>query len=157
MRTIEYTNIIDKSKWGDGEWNNEPDKVQWPDSETGLPCLAVRNRVGTWCGYVGITKEHPAFEKDYNDIDEWPEVHGGLTYADFCQENNKEHGVCHIVATGEDDRVWWLGFDCGHCGDLVPSMPELVISVGDDTYKTLDYVKGHCASLAKQLQGKDKP
>jgi hypothetical protein len=34
---------IDKSSWGNGPWQTEPDKAQWQDEETGLPCLAVRN------------------------------------------------------------------------------------------------------------------
>lgn len=40
MQTIEYR-TIDKTAWGDGPWLNEPDKKQWQDVETGLPCLAV--------------------------------------------------------------------------------------------------------------------
>jgi hypothetical protein len=42
---------IDKSAWGPGPWTDEPDKVQWTDTATGLPCLAKRNpRGGHWCG-----------------------------------------------------------------------------------------------------------
>lgn len=28
---IKYYNVIDKSKWPRGEWDNEPDKIQWVD------------------------------------------------------------------------------------------------------------------------------
>jgi hypothetical protein len=31
-----YT-TVDKSEWGAGPWNDEPDKVQFTDKETGLP------------------------------------------------------------------------------------------------------------------------
>ncbi len=83
METKEYF-LIDKKEWLHGEWNNEPDKLQYEDEETKLPCLIVRNNSGALCGYVGVSSDHPLFEKDYNvpDID----IHGGLTYSDFCQE-----------------------------------------------------------------------
>jgi hypothetical protein len=38
MDTIEYR-TIDKSQWGPGPWQDEPDKKQWQDEATGLPCL----------------------------------------------------------------------------------------------------------------------
>jgi hypothetical protein len=38
MKAIEYL-FLDKSEWGAGPWQIEPDKVQWQDNETGLPCL----------------------------------------------------------------------------------------------------------------------
>ncbi len=61
MKTLEYK-FVNKSTWGDGPWQNEPDKVQWTDQDTRLPCLAVRNgRIGNWCGYVGVSNDHPFF------------------------------------------------------------------------------------------------
>lgn len=49
MQTISYT-TKDKSTWGDGPWQHEPDKMQYEDPDTGLPCLIVRNAVGALCG-----------------------------------------------------------------------------------------------------------
>ena len=43
METIEYNNY-DKSEWKQGEWQNEPDKVQFEDEATEYPCLIVRAR-----------------------------------------------------------------------------------------------------------------
>lgn len=60
METIEYR-TVDKSKWGDGPWQDEPDKKQWRDPETGLPCLIVRGPGGALCGYVGVPANSPAF------------------------------------------------------------------------------------------------
>ncbi len=57
----------DKSEWGDGPWQNEPDKMQWVDEATGLPCLIVRNRSGALCGYAGVPNTHPWYKKQYND------------------------------------------------------------------------------------------
>jgi hypothetical protein len=79
----------------EGEWNSEPDKIQWVDEATGLDCLMHRGPGGFWCGYVGVAEGHPAFGKDYDSVG--VEVHGGLTYADFCQDTGDEsHGICHV-------------------------------------------------------------
>jgi hypothetical protein len=149
MKTLEYT-FIDKSSWPSGQWNNEPDKVQWQDQETGLPCLARRARNGIWCGYVGVAEGHPWFQQSYDDHCDL-EVHGGLTFSDFCVADNKEHGICHIPDEGEPDHIWWFGFDCAHLGDLTPATLGRFPPIGDETYKTLDYVRGECANLARQL------
>jgi hypothetical protein len=156
MKTIKYR-TIDKSSWARGAWDDEPDKIQWEDKKTGLPCLIVRNAAGALCGYVGIPKEHPYFEKDYDDLD--VQVHGGLTFADFCQPDAETHGICHTVEPGENDRVWWLGFDCAHSGDTCPGYtqyrsaehPGLFELKDYDTYRAVPYVKRQCAKLAAQL------
>ena len=63
MKTMEYR-TIDKSTWGEGEWQNEPDKKQWQDEETNYPCLIVRSPVsGSLCGYVGVSEGHALFGK----------------------------------------------------------------------------------------------
>lgn len=64
MKTIEYT-TIDKSTWGPGPWQEEPDKIQYVDEATGLPCLIVRNgpTIGALCGYVGVLPGHPLHGK----------------------------------------------------------------------------------------------
>ena len=81
MRTLEWR-TKDKSAWGPGPWQEEPDKRQWQDEATGLPCLIVRNNGGALCGYVGVPKGHPDHGKDYDAVD--VDVHGGLTFADTC-------------------------------------------------------------------------
>ena len=131
----------------DGPWLDEPDKVQWI-SETGFDCLMVRNQKGVWCGYVGVTAEHPWFDQDFNDVD--ADVHGGLTFADFCQSGKEEaRGVCHVPFAGRTARVWWLGFDTGHFYDLVPIW-------GQDRHSPLNvyrgqrYVEQEVETLAQQ-------
>lgn len=152
----------DKSSWLRGEWDNEPDKMQFTDEATGLPCLIVRNSPGALCGYVGVPEGHKFYGLDYEkcrlkdlpdgeyDADAYVDVHGGLTFAGFCQKWDDEgHGVCHTVDEGENDKVWWLGFDCAHFLDFCPSY-EKSFTEGQ-TYKNVDYVKGEIAKLAKQV------
>jgi hypothetical protein len=150
MQTIEYR-YLDKIAWGDGPWQSEPDKVQWQDKQTGLPCLAVRHpRHGNWCGYVGVAEGHPFFELAYDAVDS--DCHGGLTYAGFCLEDDKEHGLCHVPGKGEPDHVWWLCFDCAHGDDCVPSyMHENEGFKRFRVYRELDYVRSQCRHIAQQL------
>lgn len=67
MQRIEYR-TVDKSAWGDGPWQSEPDKIQWQDAATGYPCLIVRNGevTGALCGYVGVSPNHPAHGLHYD-------------------------------------------------------------------------------------------
>lgn len=157
MKTISYT-FYDRSEWAGKELcAGEPDKVQFPDPATGLPCLAVRNKLGNWCGYVGVPPGHPLHGIGYNDERTWPlECHGGLTFSDSCQHTPDNHGIYHIPGDNEPDDVWWFGFDCAHAGDLIPSMPVYFEALHKkasrgDVYRTLDYVKNQCRSLARQL------
>jgi hypothetical protein len=154
---------MDKAGWGDGPWQSEPDKEQFADEATGLPCLVKRSPMsGSLCGYVGVSEGHPWFGKGYGDLEghdaDGPDVHGGLTFADFCQEGPEEATICHVPGPGEPDRVYWLGFDCAHAWDLSPAraareresgMPDYP-GLMQETYKTVAFVKAQCASLAAQ-------
>ncbi|HEX6786651.1 MAG TPA: hypothetical protein VF076_05605 [Acidimicrobiales bacterium] len=149
----------DKTAWGHGPWLQEPDKVQWIDPATNLDCLAVRGPMGVWCGYVGLPPGHPLHGKKYDVVEGLVpelEVHGGLTFSDRCTEDLPEgEGVCHIPEPGRPTDVWWLGFDCGHGQDYIPSMPEtLRAAIGllpEPRYRTLDYCRAEVTRLAGQL------
>lgn len=153
MKTKEYR-TDDKTSWPRGEWDEEPDKMQWQDEETGYPCLIHRNRCGALCGYVGVNPGHPYYEKGYDVPNEVVDVHGSLTYAAFCQNVTcEETGICHVVEEGEEERVWWLGFDCNHCWDFAPGMPlPSHIPRTDETYKNVAFVQAECRALAKKLR-----
>lgn len=148
----EWTNI-DKSGWPRGTWDSEPDKVQWKDKATGLPCLAVRHpTLGHWCGYVGVTAGHPAHRKEYGDaVVDSVEVHGGLTFAAGCSHGTDPgKGICHVPAPGEPDDVWWFGFDCAHLGDMSPGMGRVSFDPSA-FYKHLPFVERECTELAAQI------
>lgn len=190
MDTIWYPPRMDRTGWGDGPWMKEPDKIQWQDLATGLPCLIHRNPMGSLCGYVGVSAGHPWFGVQYgglweDDYDSTPEgiieVHGGLTFSDFCQPYDDEReGICHTPGPGEPAHVWWFGFDCGHAFDLSPglaartreldrrmmaeghpgmlaAMPALKAIMDDpngpfrDVYRDVHYVQAEVRSLAAQL------
>ena len=110
VKRIEY-HTIDKSGWAPGPWRDEPDKIQWRDEETGLPCLIVRAGadLGHLCGYVGVLRDHPLYGLDYShDLVACVDAHGGITFTDTCRSGPEESSVCHVVESGEDDEVWWI-------------------------------------------------
>lgn len=156
---------IDKSEWGPGPWQDEPDKAQWIDLATGLDCLLVRNGDGALCGYVGLPPEHPWHGKGYSECltacgDDYcyehspgalAEVHGGLTFSAACAstEDESQH-ICHVPQPGRPHEVWWFGFDCAHHRDLSPACAKYG-SWDRGTYRDVEYVIGECADLAWQL------
>ena len=63
---------------------------------------------GHLCGYVKIPQEHSLYGIDeIEDLD----CHGGITYND----HNKVQKVTNALPPH------WIGFDCAHSGDIVPS------------------------------------
>ncbi len=160
METKQYT-TIDKSEWPRGPWDHEPDKIQWQDEATGLPCLIVRACLtGSLCGYAGVPDSHPWHGKGYADepVSDLA-VHGGLTFANECGHGGEEHGVCHVPGPGEPDNIWWFGFDTGHCFDHSPAMAARLAPYRErqpfidrrETYRDLAYVRAEVARLAAQL------
>lgn len=102
----------EKLKWcGYGEWVEEPDFVEFEymDYKGKVVRMFVRepNEVqeswfgGHLCGYVEIPKDHPYFGLDESKME--LDCHLGLTFSE-CEDKH------------------WIGFDCAHLGDKVPTM-----------------------------------
>lgn len=144
MKTMEWRfPELKKELKKEGVWQEEPDKKQWVDPDTGLPCMIVRSDIGALCGYVGVPPGHPWHGKDYQDID--VDVHGSLTYSEHCFGR-----VCHEREAG-DPEVWWLGFDCCHARDFAPLKFGMDCDWNPDTsYRDFEYVESEVEKLAKQ-------
>lgn len=109
----------------------------------GFEWEVTQNRMAYRCGYVRIPAGHPWHGKDYDDISPYPDVHGGLTFAEADTDCGK----------GGGDNAWWLGFDCAHAGDAPD--PDLEgyresMRFPGDTVKTTAYVEDQCRVLAEQ-------
>ena len=126
------------------------------------------------CGYVGIPKDHPLYGKDYGDncecliepmkklmnsdepidkrgviplvcaagsdkvcMDIFFDVHGSITYC----------GGLDDYPIKNPDKLWFVGFDCGHSGD--GSLSSHAFFGGD--IRSMEYVVQECESLARQL------
>ena len=128
---------IDRTDWPPGPWDDEPDRLEWTDEATGLPCLIRRTRAGFLCGYVGVGEDHPFYGLDMSavrDRDDCPDVHRGVTWGDRRPDN----------LPGD---LWWIGFDCGHDGDESPARP----THGWGIYANIYYVRGQVEILARQV------
>lgn len=132
-----------------GPWQTEPDREEF--KHAGLDCLIQRGPMGAWCGYVAVTPTHKWYGRPYSTYCEGSDddpnvvinVHGGLTYSEFCGGS-----ICH--KTEGDDKAWWFGFDCGHAWDVIPSW-EATLSMPDSVYRDVDYVRNETKRLAEQL------
>jgi len=92
-------------------------------------------RNGWGNGYVIIPKGHFLYRQEYDVIDSFINVHGGLTFSDHSKELNRD-------IWGEipkDTNGWVVGFDTGHYNDNETNWPKS--EVINETY-----------ALAKQLQ-----
>jgi len=148
--------MIDKSRWGDGPWQREPDRVRWTDPETGLECLMNRHAThGSWCGYVGVGPEHPAYELSYDgnvasEFEEYldesrAEMRSGKALArlkagdgpatkrpevvpgigERVQDIEVHGGLTYAAQWEGEGDLWWFGFDCCHAFDLVPGLEAI--------------------------------
>lgn len=121
--TVQEWKTLDKTPWPRGAWDHEPDKIQWVDTATDLDCLMVRNHGGAWCGYVGVGPKHPMFEQHYEKAD--VDVHGGLTFADFCDEPTRER-YDEIMARMESGRMEAARFPVGDSARFLRQMEPFV-------------------------------
>lgn len=102
------------------------------------------------CGYVAVPEGYKAWGAKLYD----PrfDVHGGVT---FSEESDTKSP--YPVET--DAHVWWIGFDCGHSGDLAPLdweklnnlLESDVYSPFDGIERTLGYCETECEYLARQI------
>lgn len=108
----------------------------WIDNVSGYRCLVFVGPLGQLNGYVEVPADHAWFGKGYDDLEPYPDVHGGVTYA----------------GTGEGfpitDTGWWFGFDTAHLGDFVPGASR---ADSDEVLRGPEYVAAEASKLAHQL------
>lgn len=133
-------------------WKAEPNRVEWVEPTTGLPCLLLRAESGTWCGYVGVTSRCPWWRVDYLDFASEPLVHGGVTFTGRLRQPITEPAVLHeLLELGLiPDELWWVGFDCNHLKDLMPNGTFQKQWEAGKVYRDLSYVTAEVVNLALQ-------
>ena len=151
MAELKTYNSIDKTAWGPGPWQGEPDHCEWVDKATGY--ISVINRPdhhGALCGYVVIPEGHPYYGKGYDDLPF--DVHGGITYSSSLPE-------CLCLTSAR--QGWVVGFDTGHFSDYMPAIEALLdrpyCTVTDLIYRDFDYVKREVTNLASQIKEMEMP
>jgi hypothetical protein len=140
---------MDKSAWIDGEWQQEPDRIEWVF--LGFPCLIVRQGGGWLCGYVGIPPTHPYYGKDLEDK-ELKEIYTDkkINFSEASQQIDDPRAVNHQLLP-TDKNYWWIGFDCCHYDDVFPRIIQFYNFSSDTSYKNIEYVKTQVEFLARQL------
>ncbi len=148
-----------KLRWfGYGEWVEEADKVSF--QYKGYECLIQRvfapepmreNSVfgGHLCGYVKVPDDHCYCQAERAQMAIL--CHGGLSYS--CKN---EFGKGH-----------WIGFDCAHWNDFMPSIQNFKKKMAQtdkhmeeilalypqmqQIYKNIDFCTKQCTSIVDQL------
>jgi hypothetical protein len=131
---VDATDIMSKDKWGKGEWSDEPDKFEM--TYKGFKCNGRRNVVGAWCGYVAVPVDGIYYKNvvENHDYDSVPiDVHGGVTYG----------------STNDEEGLHYIGFDCAHYNDYMPTscgsaklMQKMANDLGDK-YKSGEKAYDH--------------
>ena len=121
----------------------------------GYTCVVVMQTMGHRCGYVGIPKEHPLYNKfyeDYLDIKKSDigdrEVSGVFPLFSAVLDDDERVRIdaffnCHGGITYSDGGVcsnypiesdlWWFGFDCAHYNDIPDyQAAKMIFSESDD-------------------------
>jgi hypothetical protein len=156
---LDHHNFTSQNKldwFGYGEWVEEPDEVEFtyklyeccvtrcilPEPST----MDVNIFGGHLCGYVRIPNDHPYLHKRYQQMD--ISCHYGLTF-----------GECSVGH--------WIGFDCAHSSDYVPSLQKFWWKMKEDvhplvwnalknsdshkTYKNISFCVQQCIEIVNQL------
>lgn len=89
--------------------------------------------MGGWGnGYVLIPKAHKLAGKDYKDINELVDIHGGLTFGKYVDEKMIESWR---VLSDEDLGYYMVGFDTAHYDDTLSEWSEDAVQAEADHLK----------------------
>lgn len=152
--TIELAHrVFDKSEWGSGPWQDEPDLIVWHsmiEPERYL-CQIMRNSCGSLCGYVTIPTGHPAHGLDLGA------AHG-----------LSAHRGVDFNGPAVESGGWTFGFHTGYAFDIQPLMDHRLRRQGlrpvreepgcdlsefgmGEEYRTVAYVRSEVEALSAQL------
>ena len=94
------------------------------------------------CSYIEIPKNHKLYYKDYMDIEEEIEVHGGLTYS----KN-------YLMGVDESGLHWYIGWDYGHAFDYqIYGRVDGKLLESKGHKWTIDELKEEVFDVCKQLE-----
>jgi len=130
---------------------DRPDDVLATGVHNGHQWVVTSNGGGFRCGYVRVPKGHPWHGNSWDDFEEYPLVHGGITFGE---------GDVQCDQPGDDD-AWWVGFDCAHGFDSPdPLLMDLKTKTwraemnsrfpDNGTVRSQEYAEAECRSLCEQ-------
>lgn len=154
---------IGKTGWAAGPWRAEPDRVQWTDPLSDLPCLITRHpEYGCLLGYVAVPPGDPLHGAAAEQVP--VVVPRTITFtgptADLGTLSPADIPPCDMAAP------WWIGFGAFSAWDAYPgdtAMWNLLGVAGGDIhqgaakpiaeYRSIAYMTAGCRLLAMQLAG----
>lgn len=139
-------NYIDKTNWGRGPWDLEPDYVEF--EHCGFRCILKRfEHTGVWNGYVEVSDLHPWFHVGADEA----RVHGGVTWKGA------------VEGIEQNPNCTFIGFDCAHGFDVIPAMESFMraftepfirafteYNLTPHEYRTVEYATEQIKHLANQ-------
>lgn len=138
-------------------WLQEENRYQF--YYRGYPCLILRNHMGAFCGYVGITEKNRFYGIPMEKLSF--SVHGGITFAGYGDDASYGgHHFCRPSKDKDGNQLYWIGFDCAHKYDYCPAVAHQLKEAGvepslylpkDKTYRTVNYVIGELQFLVDQI------
>lgn len=144
---------IDRSSWGSGPWDNEPDfhVVRY----RGYKIVLSRSNLGNWRAYIGVPLKSKWARKEYYDQ---INVVGGVTWSET------------ELPWGESEEgMFYIGFDYAHSNDFIPGLPlvnsrfnelrekfldlyPLFVPFDKRDYKTMKYVIQEMKRVVKKIE-----
>ena len=119
--------------------------LQYAEYKDMICVVTDSDLLGHFCGYVGVMKDHPWYEKHYDEVNSHINVHGGLTFS-----SNVIPGL-----NIENKGYWYFGFDCAHAGDICSyenNGQDIDTFGGNIHIWTINAVMAECMYLADQVQ-----
>lgn len=149
MNNVIFLKFYKKQKFPPGRWLSEPDYCKWYRGD--LVCVALRDMtLGIWKGFVGVDKSHPFFGQSVEEIlktppmlDAFVAVYGGICTAGHLPDKYEE----------DAKKLWWIGVETSHGGDLFPLLKiepgsDMDIMLSGQTYKDLAFIRRETNKLA---------
>lgn len=123
------------------EWEREPDIKEF--EYKGYQCLIKRIPTMLFlCGYAAI----PNFIEGREDflIDNLC-PHGGVTLSEY------PDGDYLPLLNSSGERLYWIGFDCGHSCDMIPGLDIRMVFKSEAKYRNMTYVEQEIKEMVNQI------
>src|SRR5882724_6982907 len=139
------------------EWETEPDFLSEKDEETGYQYFIARMPItGHLSGYVEVPEHHPFYGIHYDNIPSGT-FHGGITLSEFIYISTQTRFpiadfLQPYMKENNKNKVYLLGFDCNHGGDIAPEMYKRGDPFERGTYKNISFVRNECKNLCNFMK-----
>lgn len=165
MHKIKFTNIIDRTQFEKGPWDNEEIDVQFWISNDNRICSLNRSNFGSLRGYVGINEyfEIKIIQQYSNFELSNYYIHGGITFCDY-NSNIDVFLYLGVQLSGYQKTfekylepqkpIFWIGFDCLHSSDISPLDIFNKNKNKNCTYKDINFVTKEAEKLSYKISEK---